>query len=48
MKIELLLDVRPVKHCPYQLNPRIKDKFKKEIDRMLDTRLIFLVDESNN
>jgi hypothetical protein len=35
MKIELNPDSRPFKHRPYHLNPRIKEKVKKEIDRML-------------
>jgi hypothetical protein len=29
MKIELKPDSRPVKHGPYRLNPRIKEKVKK-------------------
>jgi len=37
MKIELKPDSRPVKHIPYCLNPRIKEKVKKEVDNMLET-----------
>jgi hypothetical protein len=46
MKINLKLYVRPIKHIPYFLNPRVKEKVKKEIDRILATRLIFHVDEA--
>jgi hypothetical protein len=35
MKIELNLGSRPMKHRPYHLNPRIKEKVKKEVDKML-------------
>lgn len=45
MKIVLNPDAKPVKHKPYSLSPRVKEKVKKEIDKMLETRLIFLVDE---
>jgi hypothetical protein len=41
MKIELNPDSRPIKHRPYHLNPRVKEKVKKEIDRMLAAGLIF-------
>nr|KUM48537.1 hypothetical protein ABT39_MTgene4552 [Picea glauca] len=46
MQIELKLDAKPVKHGPYKLNPRVKEKVKKEIDRMLAARLILPVDKS--
>jgi hypothetical protein len=46
MRIELKPDVKPVKHRPYRLNPRVKEKVKKEIDRMLAAGLIFPVDEA--
>jgi hypothetical protein len=36
MKIKLKPGSKPVRHRPYQLNPRIKEKVKKEIDRMLE------------
>jgi len=29
MKIELKLDVKPIKHRPYCLNPRVKENVKK-------------------
>jgi hypothetical protein len=35
MKIELKPNSRPVKHRPYRLNPRIKEKVKKEVEKML-------------
>jgi hypothetical protein len=46
MRIELKPDVKPVKHRPYRLNPRVKEKVKKEIDHMLVAGLIFPVDEA--
>jgi hypothetical protein len=46
MKIELKHDAKPVKHRPYRLNPRVKEKVKKEIDKMLAVGLIFPVDEA--
>jgi hypothetical protein len=35
MRIPLKPDAKPVKQRPYRLNPRYKEKFKEEIDRML-------------
>jgi hypothetical protein len=35
MKIELKPGSRYVKHRPYCLNPRIKEKVKKEVEKML-------------
>ena len=35
MKIALKLDANPIKYRPYILKPRIREKVKKEIDRML-------------
>lgn len=46
MWILLKPDARPVKHRPYQLNPRIKEKFKLEIDKMPKAGLILPVEES--
>jgi hypothetical protein len=46
MKIELKPICKPVKHRPYHLNPRVKEKFKKEIDKMLEAGLIFVVEEA--
>jgi hypothetical protein len=45
MKIELKPDSKPVKHRPYHLNPRVKEKVKKEIDRMLAVGMIFPFDK---
>jgi hypothetical protein len=42
MKIMLKPYAKPVKHRPYRLNPRVKEKVKKEIDKMLEAGLIFL------
>jgi hypothetical protein len=46
MKKDLNPDSRPIKHMTCHLNPRVKEKVKKEIDRMLGVGLIFLVDKS--
>lgn len=35
-----------MKHRPYRLNPRVKEKVKRDIDKMLDAGIIFLVDEA--
>jgi len=40
MKIVLKLDAKVVKHQPYRLNPRVKQKVKKEIEKMLVLGLI--------
>jgi hypothetical protein len=45
MKIELKPSSRLVKHRPNYLNPRIKEKVKKEVDKMLATGLIFPIEE---
>jgi hypothetical protein len=45
MRIELKPDAKPVKHRLYRLNPQVKEKDKKGIDRMLESELIFLMDE---
>ena len=41
MKIELKLGFKPIRHRPYRLNPRVKEKVKKEIFKMLVVGLIF-------
>jgi len=46
MKIELNRNVNPVKYTPCHLNPRFKEKVKKEIDGMLATGLIYPMDEA--
>jgi hypothetical protein len=45
MKIELKLGSNPVRHRPYLLNPRVKEKVKREINKMLEYGLIFVVEE---
>ena len=46
MKIPLRDEARPIKQRPYRLNPIYKLKFKAEIDRMLEARIIEPVEES--
>lgn len=45
MKIVLKPNFKLVKHRPYHLNPRVKEKVKKEINIILTNGLIFPVDE---
>jgi hypothetical protein len=45
IKIELKLVSKPIRHRPYRLNPRVKEKVKKEIYKMLEAGLIFPVEE---
>jgi len=44
---ENLVETRsiPMKHRPYRINPKIKEKVKKEVDKMLATGLIFPIEE---
>jgi hypothetical protein len=46
MKIPLKPDARPVKKRPYRLNPKYKEKVKIEHDRMLESRIIEPMEES--
>jgi hypothetical protein len=46
MKIPLRLDARPIKHRPYRMNPKYKQKFRIELDRMLEEGVIEPVEES--
>jgi hypothetical protein len=46
MKIELKLGSNPIRHRPYHLNPRVKEKVKREIDKMLEDGLIFAIEEA--
>jgi len=46
MKIQFILDAKPVKKRPCRLNPKYKEKVHKELDRMLDAGILFLVEES--
>lgn len=47
MNIPLKPDAKPVKQRPYQLNPKYKEKVCKELDKMLEARIIELVEESD-
>jgi hypothetical protein len=46
MKIELKPRSNPVGHMPYRLKPVVKEKVKREIDKMLEAEVIFAVDEA--
>ena len=46
MKIPLKKDAKPVKQRPYRLNPKYKEKVRMELDKMLATGIIELVEES--
>jgi hypothetical protein len=46
MKIPLRVEARPIRQQPYRLNPIYKQKFKAEIDRMLEVIIIEPVEES--
>ena len=45
MKIDIKLDARQIKKRPYRLNPRYKEKFQAELDKMLDEVIIEYVEE---
>ena len=47
MKITLKLDAKPVKQRPYRLNLKYKEEVHEELDKMLTTRIIELVEESD-
>jgi hypothetical protein len=47
MKIQLKHDAKPVKRRPYHLNPIYKEIVQKELNRMLDTKIIVHVKESD-
>ena len=44
MKINIKLDARPIKKCPYKLAHKYKEIVKKEIDNMLAVRIIYPID----
>ncbi len=46
MKIPLKADAKPMKQCPYRLNPKYKEKVRMELDKMLVTRIIEPIEES--
>lgn len=45
IRISLKPDAKLVKKIPYKLNPKYKEKVKEELDKMLATRIIDLVEE---
>jgi len=45
MRIPLRVDVKLVRHQPYRLNPRYKEKVRVEISKMLEVGIIELVEE---
>ena len=46
MRIPLKEGAKPLKQRPYRLNPRYKEKVRKELDKMLATGIIEPVEES--
>ena len=46
IKIPLKADAKPVKQCPYRMNPKYKEKVRIEIDKMLIVGIIEPVEES--
>jgi hypothetical protein len=46
MKIPLRPDAIPIRHIPYRLNPIYKHTVNTELDRMLESRIIEPVEES--
>jgi hypothetical protein len=45
MKIGLKPNSENVKHRPYHLNPKVKEKVKRETERNIIARLIFSIEE---
>jgi len=45
MKITLKPDLKPVKHRPYRLNLKYKEKVCKELDKMMEVGIIEIVEE---
>jgi len=46
MKIQLKPDAKLFKRRPYHLNPKYKEKVRKELDQMFDVRIIVPVEKS--
>ena len=46
MRIPLKVGMNPVKHHPYRLNPRYKEKVRQELDKMITAGIIEVVEES--
>ena len=47
MKTTLKPDAKPVKQQPYRLNLKYKEKVRDELDKMLTTKIIELVEETD-
>ena len=47
IKIPLKDDAKPVKQRPYRLNPKYKEKFRMELDKMLAAGIMSLLKSSN-
>lgn len=47
MKITLKPEVKPAKQCPHRLNPKYKEKLRKELDKMMEVGIIDPVEESD-
>jgi len=47
MKITLKPDANPVKHRPYRLNPKYKEKVYEELDKMLAAGITEPMEESD-
>ena len=46
MRCPLKEEAKPIKQRPYRLNPKYKEKVRKELDKMLASGIIELVEES--
>ena len=46
MRIPLKEGMKPVRQLPYRLNPRYKEKVRQELDKMITTGIIEVVEES--
>ena len=47
MRITLKEGAKPVKQCPYRLNPRYKEKVRQELDNIIAASIIEVVEESD-
>eukprot|EP00253_Pinus_taeda_P006413 PITA_06413 len=47
MKITLKPDVKPIKHRPYRVYPKYKEKVKEELEKMVAAGIIEPVEESD-
>ena len=46
MRIPLKEGAKTIKQCPYRLNPKYKEKFRKELNKMLIASIIEPIEES--